>query len=279
MPTPIPVPTPAPSRPDLIPPGPDPDFLDQALETSLWALQTAARSSSEKLADIGAAVAVFAVHHWMLLTGVAAVAVFSRRFAEWRTVGAVILADAVKARYAAALERHAQARQFHENAWLGNVDERAFQAHISALEESIRSRKKRCDLLFKNGSTRTGRSSAILFATADRYKREAEALQQEIDRLTHRRGRVRTLKLVNLVVTGADPEATGALGELNKLWRQVDWASFIPRGAALSDGDRQRVLQLLQTIASTVQLGEARTAFGFLEKLLTSYGHTWKEAA
>jgi hypothetical protein len=263
-------------------PAADPDFLDQAIANAAWGLDTGLTWLIDKAVTITVAVGSFVGHHWMILTASAAVLVFHRKFRDWLTVSLVVGSHTVKTRIAqerAAREAHnLQVKQAHEDEWLADATDQEFQGRIEGLraqvKESESRRKVLTEQMFKTGRHR----AATLDRAAGKVADEINTLRKDIAGLERRRGHVRVIGLVARLMNGTDAEAKDALAELNRIWRKVDWQSLVPYDT-LNTTDQKRVIQLLETMASNAQLGEARNAFNFVEKLLNSYNLSWDQAA
>jgi hypothetical protein len=201
-----------------------------------------------------------------------------RKFMRWRTVGFVIAEYTIKKRVAEAIDnletKRTEAKSARERAWLSRASKSTFEAHIAALKARLKRHEELHDLLFERG---VASDVNDLHAGAARHKNEAERLKIDIVRLENLWAHQRVFQLVDRLVNGSDDDAKKALVELNKIWRQVDWDAFVPK--IVSDADRQRLIQLLGMMASNAQVGEARNAFAFVQKILNSYKRAWGRAA
>jgi hypothetical protein len=273
----MPATTPA---PDTAPAAADPDFLDRGIANALWGLDAAIAWTINKLVQSGAAILAFSERHWMLVAAILIGCVLYRKFMRWRTVGFVIAEYAIRKRIAEAMDsietKKAEAKRARERAWLARASRRTFDARIAALKASIKRHEELHDLLFQLGMADSIRGDE-LHEGATKHKNEAEQLKLEIIRLESLWACQRVFRLVDRLVNGSDNDAKIALSELNKIWRQVDWDVFVPKIA--SNADRQRLIQLFGVMASNAQLGEARNAFAFAQKILNNYKRTWGRAA
>src|SRR5262249_40598850 len=82
------------------------------------------------------------------------------------------------------------------------------------------------------------------------------------------------LGLMHLLDATPEADAQNALMELNEIRPSFDWESLIPEVLAVTD--RVRMHRLLQVMAGTTQLGEARNALTFVRNILADHNLSWE---
>ena len=89
--------------------------------------------------------------------------------------------------------------------------------------------------------------------------------------------RRQVLSLMHLLHATYEAYAQDALLELNKLRPTFDWDLLIPQSMPVTD--RVRMHRLLQVMAGTTQLGEARNALAFVRHILEDHNFSWDKMA
>jgi hypothetical protein len=273
-------------------PIPEPDWLDRL---GAWCL--------EKLADLGAwclakiaalveTVGAFLLYHWILVTIIGLSFMFFRRIVEWQAVTTY------------AIKTKAQQAVEHRRQEIADQAQRQMAARFEAMSDGefgqltgrlkVKIALHRERWIFLDGLA--DRSHFETLASTHRknaaeHAEKVQALEAELDRLerlwqfTHRgrnekrereqHARVynHVLDLIDQLASGDDASARDALAKLNTLRSTFDWNSLIP--PAMSDAEKTRVLQLLQIMAGTSQLGEARSAFGFVQRMFSDHNLSW----
>lgn len=264
------------------------DWLDQTLQFLGWLVGSSVYWLLEKalfgliyLFDFGA-------HHWVL-TLIAAALLLVRWIKRWQLANLILLKHAVYVRLTQVRDqwrmKRARAKEASEKRRLRGARPRDFEARIAGLQRKRDEHGRHSSVLLNAAAETSDNEAAILRAEAERHRQIADRLQHEIDHLEalwesraiadlHDHAR----RLVDQLIRGGERDAKRALGELNTIWRKVEWGSFLPYDV-MTSADQDRAVQLLQMMASNAHVGEARNAFAFLERILSSYHSSWRKAA
>jgi hypothetical protein len=273
-------------------PTPEPDWLDRLgawcleklTEFGLWCLA--------KLMALAETILAFLAYHWLFFAILVLAAALSRRVLELQ----VLTAQTVKTLFDAAIE------QRKKKAAEGAERRQAARFQIMTDEEfndlrtSLRTRIKwhgECAKALEEAAYKSNWQwrEASLRASALDHSEKARLLSEELARLEglwratqksrieqrerDRKTRVQDhiLDLIEALASGGEAEARAALAKLNALRTSFDWRSLVPAGIPAED--QRRVLRLIEVMVGTSQLGEARNAFAFVQRVFADHNFAW----
>jgi hypothetical protein len=230
--------------------------------------------------------------------GVAAVVLFAVSF-RWLVEWYAVTHHFVKARLRAFAEkRHkAMADRMHriESARFEVMSDDGYAAITGRLKKKIARHEGQAAILNESAQRVFGPLAWMLKKSAKTHVAKAKKFSKEQDRLENlwlftarrreekreneRRARARrqVLGLMHLLHASYEAYAQDALAELNKIRASFDWDLLIPQSMPVTD--RIRMHRLLQVMAGTSQLGEARNALVFVRHILEDHNFTWEKMA
>jgi len=231
--------------------------------------------------------ASFVTKHWLALSVPAVIALLIGRLSEWHAIVIHYATAAINdAEESFRQQTVARAKRREEARFLG-MSEDAFKrlvARKSAEKERHENRVRILAAEMRRCEVGIGLKYDILRKRARKHDAAAKAVGEEIRRLLdlwqkldHIRMRRNVLNLMDQLNAPYEADAKEALAQLNALWRVFDWNRLVPR--KMSDADRVRMSRLLQIMASTTQLGEARNAREMIRQMMDSYNMDWRREA
>jgi len=235
------------------------------------------------------------VNIWIAIAALVLLAVSFRWLVEWYAVTQHI----VKAKLHAVAERRrkALADRTHrlESARFEVLSDEGFATITGRLKKRIARHDDQAAILNDSAQRAFGPLAWMLRKSAKSHTAKAGILSKEQDRLENlwlftarrreekrenenrSRARRQVLGLMHLLHATYEAYAQDALAELNKIRTSFDWDLLIPQSMPVTD--RIRMHRLLQVMAGTSQLGEARNALVFVRHILEDHNFTWEKMA
>lgn len=170
---------------------------------------------------------------------------------------------------------YARKREREVRAILASLRRRADKQE--ELAERLQTRSDGCFTgpLMWRASARRRRRAQALRDQADRLERLWSAIEQERGGPGGKAGmQARILRLMSRLGSGDDSAAANALAELNRVSGWFDWETLAP--TEMTDAQRTRLVQLLQTMADSTRVGEARNAYDRALRMLKQENLEWQ---
>jgi hypothetical protein len=264
---------------------------DQPSDISTWCVGKLS-AGAETLSQISSQ---FSPKIWIAVAALLLFAVSFRWLVEWFAVTLHV----VKARLRATAEKRRKlaAERAHriESARFEVMSDEGFAAITGRLKKRISRHEDQAAILDQSAQRAFGPLAWILRKSAKTHIVKAQSLSKEQDRLENlwlftarrreekrenenrTRARRQVLGLIHLLHATYEAYAQDALAELNKIRTSFDWDLLIPQSMPVTD--RIRMHRLLQVMAGTSQLGEARNALVFVRHILEDHNFTWDKMA
>jgi hypothetical protein len=232
---------------------------------------------------------------WIAIVAIVLFAVSFRRLVEWYAVTHHVVKGRLRA--VAEKRRKDRADRTHrvESARFEVMSDEGFAAITGRLKKKIARHEDQAAILADSAQRTLAPLSWMLKKSAKTHIAKAQALSKEQDRLENlwlftarrreekrenenrTRARRQVLGLMHLLHATYEAYAQDALAELNKIRTSFDWDLLIPQSMPVTD--RIRMHRLLQVMAGTSQLGEARNALVFVRHILEDHNFTWEKMA